>query len=710
MNMDNSFNKYIKYKSKYLNIKNKQQGGNSSISNDFWENKLNKDLSDLLTERHRIVIDLIDIFQNDSFTIANENISNKILEIIYCSICITGGIENMNIISHLFVLMLLENVHVKDFIYDNIFLYLNVQSKYVNIKSLLNIIKYRIRILELANKSNEMRLMIMSTYNDNIDIFINFCKKFKMTLNTKIIDNKSLIEKYINDINDTYSDIDKFTDNMRCKMIYSIDNIWIISDPFMHHFISHTFTMRPFFDYDHNIVIPGAYYLFGTRILDYTINTWDIIYGSLLLKSCKIDEIEDDDNTKIVDSIILLIKYFVGTHNLFANWSKYVDNVDNNFRAAFLKKHGLDYLNLIKNSTDRQTKTEITTTNLLTALFLIADCREHNYMLSYFFTLCKQIKFNNYITNFLTSLKNNNIEHFSTFQIRKLIGDQIRTGHHRMMFNTNISDDRLSNYGLKNLSKSEKHHYILIGNRLLIFDEGKKYKEYFNVDPYKSIPLYASVDHVYNYYYHINLNSSEIIIRDALYTNLFVNNLPDNYLSRIGINNKIVTERDIVYVNDNSIALINLASVERGIRAYATLHNFSCNNFFTYKSIDKGIHYFGFELNNDNIIPSDITANTSTKINFIKRYLSQTKLSVKDTKIGDLYKIIYDNFMNYQFIKIIHDDLYLDLTFDYMKDSYNLHALGVTLDFDHKNVKDKFNELINKKKLKTGPFYDITKI
>lgn len=649
------------------------------------------DLADKLTERHQLIIDLLDIFTGKLYEKVDDKTRFDILKIMYYSICITGGLGNLNILSHMLILILIQNSqNIKDFIYDNIFLYLNCQSQYVETSQLLEIIKHRISSLYKASLSKNKRTIIISSFNDNKDILTKFCNKFNL-----VIPEKNL-ETYL-------ETIERNIINKNESSTYKLNNSPIINNHFIQHFVSHSFPMRPFFDYSHNIIIPGAYHKFGTRMIDYTINTWDILYGKFLLKL--INPIHNSDH-KILDEIISLIKYFVGTHNMFYQWNTYIDKFDEKIKDKFFEndKNFNKILNTVENRKINRNQIDTSVTNLLTSLFLVADCREHNYSLSFLFTLYKQIQFSTIIANIINQTNNHNYDPNSNliFELSKIIQNQMRTAHHKILFNARFSSGELNSYGLKRLEPDDNNNntdiYIFTNNTTIKTTKNEVASKYFNSNSFNCTLLFSHVDHVFNYLYYVGKNYQEIITKDALCNNLFVKNIPDKFFALVDIHNKIITINDIKFINTDEIALISLSSMSRGIRMNAMINTFSYDNFFTSNFYHDGIYYFNKQIEKNNLIFTRIMDQDIQKANFLKEIFPE----LQSFNLKTLYEN-YPKYLEKLYSSSNLDNLnclnYLTLSWTDIKSAFNNNKLGY-----------KLNEIqydISKTDNYTKTFYDL---
>jgi hypothetical protein len=321
-------------------------------------------------------------------------------------------------------------------------------------------------------------------------------------------------------------------------------------------FLTRTFTTRPLFNEhpEYKYILKGNYNLFAGRLPNYFVNKNDHIYGKFIIDNLFTSSELTKGNDYIIEKIILYIKYAIHTHNNYCDWGEYVDKVND----ELLKKYfDVDYKNNYKNRANE--------TNLLTSLFLIADCREHSFLLSYLYTL--------YVFMMVDDCILKNVKVITT--LKTLAKFHMRIGTHKMYINSGISNGALSSTGLKylNTKVNGQGDPILLMNGKIISDPHAKVRNLIGCKTINCTQLVNKGDHVFCYLYAAN-HHTKVNIKDTLYSNIYSYNIPNKFNSMFTHHNKVINQNNIIQIGDE--IMIQNQTLEQGIELYTQFQPFSC--------------------------------------------------------------------------------------------------------------------------------------
>ena len=553
------------YKDKYLKYKSKYALSTSSNSNTHLNSGIR--LNDNFYNFIYFLKEYITKFNNIDYEI----------QTIFSLICIYGGIEDINLISHFLMLFLIDRYTDK----INYNLYFNCEKKFINLD------KHTISLLIVKRMIN-----IIIFINDPQSQFntADYIKPYLPYLNSLSIfqsESVDIIQIFVSLVKFYSEESDKINiDNNRlnksCHNIYTLyDNTSIFTSPMLDNIIPNTMSFRCFFNSHPNykFLLPGNNHIFGGRLPTYMIDNYDILYFCNMLEflNNKISNFYYNDDDTIIDIIILLIKYKNQSHNMFVNWEEFFGSVDAKFREKS-----------INNVHDKNDMTN-TISNLRSCLSTFSDCREHSYILCIVYTLYQLLKFESLINKDDILLIDFNI-------IENILSKHIRIGINKVFINTNITGDLLrkrvrgkvniiipleysvddTEFDTRNRSKND----TIILNSQIFKDPYGIIRKNKNCNTYNCIQLINEGDHVVCYLYSYNTNNTSIIIKDCLYANLYGEMLPNKYKYWFNSHNIIINE--IQSVNNNNRILYLINSLSGGIFVFYELQDFSCTTINIY--------------------------------------------------------------------------------------------------------------------------------
>jgi len=594
---------YNKYKKKYLKLKNLTGG---YIQPDKDDPEVVIDDPEVDIDNPEVDIDdEKDNNKDNDYSLLNylnklttKKINNEFsIKILFWLVCLYGGIEDVNLATH-YLMYYLFTTHKDKIEY---WIYFNCDKQYIFldndfiknliINRIINIILFN-NLLDLSNSTIEninaeyitFINKYLQHYNEYLQQLISDFEISYNLLNTIIIE---MLEKHL--LPSTNPNAQKIKTDSNCHYIYDMNidnndsNTSIFSHVFLNNFLPKTKSLRFFFnkhpDYENYLL--GNHHIFGGRLPTYFVDNEDIKYFiDIVMNMLSIFKYSQDNNCDInddkciIDYLILYIKYRNQTHNMFKNWKDFFD-------SKFIALKSLYGISEV----DGKHNKIYSESNLRSALYFFSDCREHSNILCILYTTYQMIKF----YDLFESVENLNFLNIEENVKKLILTKHMRIGGNRVYINTNIDKSEyrplfgtqnivVPLLDIKDLEYRERYkNDTIILNSEILYDIKGNIRKQKNCQLYNCIQLVNEGDHVLCYLY--NYDNLNIIIKDALYSQIYNYNLPDDHTYWFSPHDIFINNNKIFNYGGRLLYLVNIK--EGGLFVFFELLNFSCMDIYT---------------------------------------------------------------------------------------------------------------------------------